>query len=220
MTKFNALHLVIFVATVLLLSACGQGKQEVSAGDENTTVPHRESSESPATHQAPTYIINKSMGDQVGSISLPNDGVTLAIEGETFESKLSGDKRKYQSVSGAQAFEVKFKTDAFKLRTSNGTLLWKIKLYDDKVKISNNEENENPYQIKIKEAGKRAKIYDADDNEIGKVTYEDGVIEVASANHGYTIKSDKFTLAYGVLILTDIPLQQQMIIIAELLHHF
>jgi len=69
---------------------------------------------------------------------------------ENYTSKMTkADKKKYFDASNNVVFEVKYKADGFKLRTPASKLLWKIKLYDTKVKISDNEENLNPYEIKI-----------------------------------------------------------------------
>lgn len=68
----------------------------------------------------------------------------------TYTSKMTkSDKKKYYTSDGQVAYEIKYKADGFKLRTAASTLLWKVKLYNTKVKISDNEENLNPYEIKI-----------------------------------------------------------------------
>ena len=39
-----------------------------------------------------------------------------------------------------------------KVRTPDGKLRWKVKLGDAKIKIADNEENKNPFEVKTKEA--------------------------------------------------------------------
>lgn len=73
-----------------------------------------------------------------------------ATESFSYQSKLTKqDKRKYYDSNGQIVYEIKYKTNTFKLRTASSDLLWKIKLYDNKIKISNNEDNLNPYEIKF-----------------------------------------------------------------------
>lgn len=67
-----------------------------------------------------------------------------------YTSKMTkSDKKKYYDSNNNVVYEVKYKDDGFKLRTASSDLIWKIKLYDNKVKISDNEENLNPYELKI-----------------------------------------------------------------------
>ena len=70
-------------------------------------------------------------------------------DGASYTSKMTkSDKKKYYN-GRTVVYEIKYKSDGFKLRTASSNLLWKVKLYDDKIKISDNEENLNPYEIKI-----------------------------------------------------------------------
>ena len=67
-----------------------------------------------------------------------------------YSSKMTkSDKKKYYDSNDNVVYEIKYKSDGFKLRTASSDLIWKVKLYDNKVKISDNEENLNPYEIKI-----------------------------------------------------------------------
>ena len=75
---------------------------------------------------------------------------TSASQDEPYTSKKTkADKKKYYDANDNVVYEIKYKPDGFKLRTASSKLLWKIKLYDDKIKISDNEENLDPYEIKI-----------------------------------------------------------------------
>ena len=78
-----------------------------------------------------------------------NNGSTSTTSVGGLSSKMTKpDKKKYYDSSNAVVYEVKYKDDAFKLRTPSSDLIWKVKLYENKIKISDNEENENPYEIK------------------------------------------------------------------------
>ncbi|MCV6629474.1 MAG: hypothetical protein OIF50_06410 [Flavobacteriaceae bacterium] len=67
----------------------------------------------------------------------------------SFRSEMvKSDKKKYYDQDNQVVYEIKYKPTSFKLRTPSSKLLWKVKLYENKVKISDNEENTNPYEIK------------------------------------------------------------------------
>lgn len=165
------------------------------------------------------FKVKKSTGEQVGSITLKGGAIDFIVNGVAYKSKLKGEKRKYQNASLEITHEVKFSdAEKFKVRTPDGKLLWKIKLYDDKVKISDNEENENPYQVKKQESGK-AKV-EKNDTRIGKLTLnsEKKQIEVSSDGKGFVIEAEDFSIAFGVLLADEISDVEQFIIISELLN--
>ena len=114
--------------------------------------------------------------------------------------------------------EVKSNDNGFKLRTPDGTLLWKAKITDDKIKISDNEENENPFELKARE-GNRTKVFGPDGNELGNVRFDGAKIEVenAAGQTLATIPASKPSAAYGVLLCERIPKQEKDILIAEIL---
>jgi len=104
------------------------------------------------------------------------------------------DKKKYYNSSNAVVYEVKYKEDAFKLRTAASDLIWKVKLYDHKIKISDNEENLNPYEIK--------KL----DNGESKLEKDDTTLERGTA-------AEARNLVYQIKVM---PKDQQDIIVSEL----
>ena len=136
--------------------------------------------------------------------------------GDTFTSgKITVERSGDTYRSSGKAYKVKQSKDSFKIYDGE-KLLWKIKLYDDKLKISNNNENSLPWQIKHK--GDKAKIYDSDEVEQGRVYFEDKTIIIKDKNKKslYKIKADKLVLAPGVFLIKDIPLAQKIIIYSEL----
>ncbi len=114
--------------------------------------------------------------------------------------------------------EVKSDDDAIKLRTQDGRLLWKIKLGDGSVKISNNEENANPFRLKLD--GDRVKVEDASETELGKATYDAErkrvKVKDAAGAELFQVDAERPSIAYGVLLLTPIPQTERAIIMAEL----
>jgi len=212
LVKFIAL---LFLSTLFLVS-CGQSSdnQNNNTSDNNTV--QTDNSSTMQSDNAETFVI-KMAGEEKGKIILDGSNIKFFVNGTEYQSKLKGDKRKYAVSNGDIVNEVKYKDDAFKVRTPSGDLLWKIKLYDDKVKISDNEENQNPYEIKMGDSGK-AKVK-KDDTEIGKIKLkpEDHMIEITSDSKSYSVSGDKISLAYGVLLIDEIPDNLKYIIMSELL---
>lgn len=62
-------------------------------------------------------------------------------------SRESG-KRKYALDNGAEVLEVKPGEGHFKVRKPDGTLLWKVKMEPNKIKVSDNEENRDPVELR------------------------------------------------------------------------
>src|SRR6266849_3436943 len=103
-------------------------------------------------------------------------------------------------------------------RTADGKLLWKIKKSEDKVKISDNEENRNPYELKFKED--KIKVYAPVDRLLGEVKYygDNQRVEVkdAEGHEVYRARAVKVEPSFGVALLDRIPARERAIIMAEL----
>ncbi|HYC89522.1 MAG TPA: hypothetical protein VEO54_09955 [Thermoanaerobaculia bacterium] len=114
--------------------------------------------------------------------------------------------------------EVKSNDNGFKLRTPDGKLLWKVKITEDKIKISDNEENQNPFELKARE-GNRTKVFGPGEQELGNVRFDGSKIEVenAAGQTLTTIPASKPSAAYGVLLCERIPKPEKDILIAEIL---
>ena len=97
-------------------------------------------------------------------------------------------------------------------------LLWKVKLYEDKIKISDNEENQNPYTIKTGYPDK-AKLEAADDSELGVVRFAEqrSKVKDAGGDERFVIDGGRRSAAWAVLLLEGIPEEQRGILLAELL---
>ena len=132
----------------------------------------------------------------------------------------AGEKRKYRrGAGGPTVCEVKPGDAGFKLRTTDGKLLWKVKLADDKIKVSDNEENANPYSIKTKYPDK-AKVVDAAEKELAEVRFGPDKTKVKGADGAelwVTESPRRRSASFGVLVLERIPEEHRAILMAEIL---
>lgn len=203
----------IMVLFVFLQAACSSGSKPAGPDSE---VP----AEQPAgTKTYETKVKVKTPDDQtVVEVKIDADP-KIEFGGRVLRGETKGDKRKYTLEGGGQIAEVKVKdADGFKVRSNDGKLLWKVKIAADKIKISDNEENENAFEIKKRDDG--AKI-ERGDTKLGEVKfYKDrGKVKVKDADDKelFDSNTDKYAVAYGVLALTEIPEDLRYIIFAELL---
>ncbi|MEA2490446.1 MAG: hypothetical protein QOH21_2238 [Acidobacteriota bacterium] len=153
--------------------------------------------------------------DGTTQIAFTENGQQHVLTGESRDT----GKRKYHIDSGAVLFEIKpGDGDGFKLRTPDGALRWKVKITAEKVKISDNNENDRPFELKLREAG-RVKVVAPVDRELGNVRVSGAKIEVENAGGTklYTIDGATSEAAYGVLLLDEIDPVQRYILLAELL---
>lgn len=138
---------------------------------------------------------------------------------ELFGDPRTTGKRKYTLGDGPVLYEVKPGDDSgFKLRNPDGSLRWKVKISADKIKISDNEENQNPYELKVKDPS-RVKVFAPGDRELGNVRYSPNKVEVENTGGKviFTAEAKKPTGAYGVLLLDGIPERERYILAAEIL---
>jgi len=142
------------------------------------------------------------------------EGGPVVLKGELRDN----GKRKYAIENGTPIAEVKADSSGFKLRTAEGRLLWKVKITDDKIKISDNEENANPYEIVIRAGDARI---DESETTLGEVKFypERNKVKVKDASEREVAESNTATrsVAYGVVLMSRIPSSERAIIMAELL---
>ena len=119
-----------------------------------------------------------------------------------------------------QVVEVKLQEDSFKLVDADEKLLWKVRIKDGKIKVSDNEDGNNSWEIKNKSADK-SEIRNQAGEEIGNVKYYDdnGKLKVKdSSNNEILVSKDlKLSAAPGVILFNHIPLKHRVVIISELL---
>ena len=208
---------------ILLLVSCGE-RAEPEQAQSAATSPSAPTPGAPAP--APFIVLSADGAEvlsvfetdqQVVEISLTEAGQKRELRGEPRES----GKRKYSIGGGAVTYEVKpdSDSDGFKLRTADGKLRWKVKVTPEKIKISDNEQNDRPFELKARE-GDRVKVFAPVDREVGNVRFDRAAskTEVEDAAGTTLFRVDKTTKsgAYGVLLF-DIPQTERAILLAEIL---
>ncbi|MGE0821721.1 MAG: hypothetical protein AB7G75_10870 [Candidatus Binatia bacterium] len=167
-------------------------------------------------------IVKNASGQEILKIRTDHSDVRLDCTTEGTLLRLMGKlkdsgKRKYQNAAGETLYEVKYKGDGFKLRTADGRLLWKVKLKAEKIKISNNEENLNPFEIWA-EDGQTLKA-GASGRELGTVSLikapQSVQIYGPTKQERYRVETPQRTKAYGLLLLEEIPEVERYILMAE-----
>ncbi|MDD3000760.1 MAG: hypothetical protein PHF29_03295 [Candidatus Riflebacteria bacterium] len=154
-------------------------------------------------------------------IELTDAGKERVIKGRS--NKSGSYKYKEAAADGSEKMliaEVKRKSDSFKLFDESDNLLWKVKIKEDKIKISDNEENQNAFEI-VKSSAERCKVRDRAAKSIGDVKFypDNGKLKVKTAENEEVIitKDSKNVAAPGVVLFSEIPLELRAIIINELL---
>lgn len=209
----------LFPAFILLFFACS-GKKNT----ENLQTLENLSKENSATQVTQTAtelqtIVIESKGKAFANIEIGKEKVVLKWNNQVILAhRRKEDKRKYE-LNGTVIAETKYKEEGFKLRTNTGLLKWKVKIGEDKIKISDNEENQNPYELKSNEnnENKKAKIK-LNETEIATAEQKNDKIVVTGNTGRYEIKTEKFDKSYAVLGIKEINEQDRLLILIELLN--
>lgn len=201
---------ILICFTLLTIFAC----REQSASSEPVAQIANVTTPAPVAAKPGDVTIRRADGSEVARVRKSGESVEIRYGSNVLngEPRDSG-KRKYRSGGGPVLFEIKPGDAGFKLRTESGQLRWKVKITDDKIKISDNEENRNPYELKMKE-GDRVKVMAPGERQLGSV--RGSTVEDAAKKDLYRIDGGS-SAAYGVLLLDAIPEDQRYILIAELL---
>ncbi|MGM5630823.1 hypothetical protein O2K51_07950 [Apibacter raozihei] len=202
--------LLLFAFNVLLITSC---KKE--SNNNNQQISQTENNSSVETNAQPQYkveyLVKDETGKELGGFSV--NPLKVQYENKTYTAKEKEGKRKYYT-NGVLSYEVKFAEGTFKLKNADSKLLWKIKIYPDKIKISDNEENLNPYEIRNKdgvfEISKEEKV-------LHTVNISDKHIQVDKQNK-YEISQPIENFAVGILGIDEIPLEQKLFILMEYLY--
>ncbi len=144
-------------------------------------------------------------------VEIGEEGSPQVLKGESRDN----GKRKYGLEGGSPICEVKSDSNSFKLRSTDGKLLWKVKIDGEKIKISDNEENANPYVLKMKED--KVKI-EENDMEIGEVKFYPDKVKVKNlaGDELFASNTTHRSVAYGLLLMSKIPPTERGVIMAEL----
>lgn len=201
---------------MILLLACSLLACDASSTTQSVSAPTDEGSTSaaptPSGASAPLQIVNQAR-EEIGTIQSSGTTQYISLQGMRLTGVLKGAKRKYQQGNQVVAEVKSADAKGFKLRNPDGSLRWKVKLYDDKVKISDNEENLNPFQIKTSDG--KFKLKDAQEQEIGRITQEGETVFVTSEQQQFVLQAP-YRMSYGVLLIPNMRQQDQFILLAEL----
>ena len=109
-------------------------------------------------------------------------------------------------------YAVKYSEEGFKLRDSNEQLLWKVKFNDTGIKLSGNEEMDNPYKVSASSEGK-IKVK-KDDQELASMRFNpsNGFVSIQDK---YYLNGFEGSLAMGILLIDEIPEEQRIMLCAE-----
>ena len=199
------------VILLFLFNSCGgsgetEKKTDTQQADSSKSVQSQNTNKNVSNPGAVLKaLIKDGEGEEILDIDITEKESIIKFEKGNFVltgHHTKADKSKYYNNKGDFVAEVKYKDDGFKLRDEESKLLWKIKISPDKVKLSDNEENDSPYEIKKNDAGKY-KVF-APGKQLGEAKFKDGKVTVKGS-------------AYGVLLVHDIPEELRYVIIAELL---
>gem|GEM_PF-1168981 len=194
--------------TVLLIAQCGGGEKPAS---QNGPAPAAE--EEMTVIPGDNYFAVRS---SAGTYEVFVEGNDLALEGPNLSwlGEEKGDKRKFYDASGNVALEIKYSDDdKFKLRNADGTLRWKVKVYDDKVKVADNEEMENAYEIRLYEGGRIKLKRDEEELAEWRVSSQ---AAAELAREGLTVTGLNQGFARGAFLIEALTPQEQLVLAAEL----
>lgn len=204
------------VGLLWLLAACDRGTSEAGAAPTAAT-------DSPAVApnaaaRSGEWKAKSEAGDDVVRIEIDGEVARIRFGDKSIASEVRNGTRKY-TLDGAWVAAVKPGGDTFKLLGEDGKLLWKVKMTPDKIKVSDNEENEGGYEIKPREdGGFKMKRHD---NEVGKLNFypEDKRIKVKDKDGNAVFKAGEQSEGspkWLVLLATDIPEPLRYVVMAEM----
>jgi phage baseplate assembly protein gpV len=191
-----------FALAALLIAACAKPAEKPAAPAPTPQKPVVQQQSAPASLIA----LTTPAGERVIEVAPSGSDLTVTYAGGVMHGRFKGEKRKYE------ALEVKFGDEGgFKVRTLDGKLLWKVKVTPDKIKVSDNEENKHPYELKIKDA--KVKVYAPGDRLLGEVRVRGDHVDVGGK---YRAAGTSAAAFYGVELLDGVPARERAVIFAEL----
>ncbi|MGK2857031.1 MAG: hypothetical protein ACSLFQ_07485 [Thermoanaerobaculia bacterium] len=220
---------ILRTAALLTLVACSRGEESTAPNVEFSSAPAA-SSAATATTTATTApaaggAITLVSADGAKTVTITTDGKHVEVSitgGPRYIGEADGEKRRYRdAATGAAFLEVKSGDDkGFKVRTTDSKLLWKVKVDTDKIKVSDNEENKQPWVLKTKYDDK-AKVLSPAEQEVGSVKYyrDTGKLKVKDhlGDDVWASESGRMSPAFGVALMDGVPEQYRLIVMAELI---
>jgi hypothetical protein len=136
-------------------------------------------------------------------------------------------KRYCQTSGGTRVAEVKVHAGeahddggAIKLLGADGKLRWKVRYTTEKIKLSDNEENRNPWTISLKH-GDKLKVSNPAEQEVGVFRRGDaghaGRVEGPGGEVLFSIEGAGDSALGGLLLVSALAPQDRLILMAELL---
>ena len=194
----------VFFFLCLLVLACGSNDSDYNSSNNYST------SQGAALTQ---IVLVDTLNNAMGEVTL-GSSPSIVVGHKDYSSKFKKGKLKYYDDNGQCVVKVSYKSDGFKLKREDGSLLWKVKLKSNKIKLANNEEMLNPYQLKRYEDPSEAKLKVGDET-LGKVKAKPNKLKVTYGSSVYYLY-DQRNLDYGVVGFEEIPLLYRMMILVEL----
>lgn len=221
---------ILRTAALLTLVACSRGEESPAPNVEFSSAPAANPAAPPATTTAATApaasgAIALVSADGTKTVTIATDGSHVEVSitgGPRYIGEADGEKRRYRDAATGAAFvEVKSGDNkGFKVRTTDSKLLWKVKVDTDKIKVSDNEENKQPWVLKTKYDDK-AKVLSPAEQEIGSVKYyrDTGKLKVKNEAEDdvWSSESGRMSPAFGVTLMEGVPEQYRLIVMAELI---
>jgi hypothetical protein len=210
----------LLLIPLLMLLGCSERDASPAPSAAAPAAPTVAAQPSPAAATGGTLLVNDIDGKLLWTLRLDGAHVELTgPDGVRLIGDQRGDKRHYRRESdGAAVAEVKSGDGAFKLRSPDSQLWWKVKLASDKIKISDNDENQRPWVLKTGYDDK-AKILDPTEVDVGEVRFYPDRVKVKDAQGvgRLSIDSTRRSAAFGVLVMAGIPEEQRGMLALELL---
>jgi hypothetical protein len=167
---------------------------------------------------APTFSMKDKDGNQVVDVFLDANTAIQAGKIQINGKMKDSDTIKYSLAGAVNVIKVKLKENGFKLKDEN-KLLWKAKFKNEKILVSDNDENEKPCIVK-REAPEIFRVYE-DQKLVGTVNYSSfGTIITASRMTNpatWRVSQSGITAAGGIVLCEKIPDIEKFIIMAELI---
>lgn len=176
--------------------------------------------EKPADSQSQqAYLINDHNNQQMAKLtySPEQDLWEISSKGEYWYGSFKNEKRKFYTNSGDVFAEIKFKDDGFKLRNPEGQLIWKIKINANKIKISDNEEMNNAYEIKKKSDLLASLIQNEKDIGTIELGTEQNPALIKNQQHTYFLAGPGQHISAAILLIDEIKPAHQYMILSQLI---
>lgn len=159
------------------------------------------------------FSIHNGKQEELAGISITANEIIIDAPQYGLTGIFKKEKRKYYDATNLMKYAVKFSDDGFKLRDHNEELLWKVKLYDDKIKLANNEEMHNAYEVKLNDGGK---IKLEQNESLLTELRINSEAEWFQVNDQYLTKGMGLSLAPAILLMKELTDSEKFIVMAEL----